>query len=186
MFAEISAPPSSTGSLFQLSLPKNSVFFEFWGLLELWGGPHVQKFLVTHFGGILAEKQHLLFLLPKKLTILWYLKKNGTTNENWVLEAEISMDDLFLASLQHPMICDSQWDYSKRIPLPRGVSKHRRRQLRLHFKRFWNDCLIISDWSSFAFSAFNLNASISAFKVLMLSTQSTNFFFSSSSFPKQT
>ena len=58
-------PKSSMGSYFQQKIHKKRRFFEFGAVVGLWGGPHIQKFLATHFGGIVAEKQHLLFLLPK-------------------------------------------------------------------------------------------------------------------------
>ena len=58
-------PKSSMGSYFQLESPKKRRFFEFGAVVGLWGGPHIQKFLATQFVGIVAEKQHLLFLLQK-------------------------------------------------------------------------------------------------------------------------
>ncbi len=58
-------PKSSMGTLFEPMILKNGTFLEFEAAISDWEVPQKHHLSQQHFGCHVAQKQHLLFLLPK-------------------------------------------------------------------------------------------------------------------------
>ena len=70
-------PISSMGTLFVLRSPKNRSFFAFGGAILSREVPQQHHLSEQYFGGHVALKQHLLFLLPKIVDFIRTRKKSA-------------------------------------------------------------------------------------------------------------
>ena len=69
-------PKSSMGTLFEPMILKNSTFLEFEAAISDWEVPQQHHLSQQHFGDHVAQKQHLLFLLPKIVDFVKIWKKS--------------------------------------------------------------------------------------------------------------